>query len=200
MAQPSFADARQSLDVAITEFQRRLDAVTESDWERPTPCDGWTVRDLVGHLVGGCHMSELLLGGADRDEAMTALFALKIEGDPKARFAEGAVAQAAAFGAPGAADRICHHPMRDMPGSDFIWLRVRDTAAHAWDLATALDIDGDLDGDLVEELWAQVEPVAPLLGASGMFGDGASGELPPDATTQHRLLDALGRRPQPTPA
>ncbi len=140
-------------------------------------------------------MSELLLDGADKDEALGILFALKIEGDPKERFAEAVAAQAAAFDAPGASDQICHHPLRDMPGSEFIWLRVRDTAVHAWDLATALGVDATLDRTLVERIWTQVEPVAPLLGASGMFGTGASGEMPADASVQHRLLDALGRRP-----
>ncbi len=27
-------------------------ALDARDWERPTPCEGWTVRDLGGHLVG----------------------------------------------------------------------------------------------------------------------------------------------------
>ena len=33
----------------IAEAFADLDA---SDWDRPTPCEGWTVRDLAGHLVG----------------------------------------------------------------------------------------------------------------------------------------------------
>lgn len=195
MTQLSFADARQTLDLAISEFQRRLDLVTGSDWDRPTPCTGWSVRDLVAHLIGGSRMSELLLSGATSEDALGVLFSLKIEGDPKALFAEGAVAQAAAFDAPGAPEQNCHHPLRDMPGAEFIWLRVRDTAIHAWDLATALEVDANLDHDLVDLLWTQVEPIAPFLSTSGMFGTGASGELPDDARTQDRLLDALGRRP-----
>ncbi|MGB2756594.1 MAG: TIGR03086 family metal-binding protein [Acidimicrobiia bacterium] len=194
MTEHSYVEARRFLDTAIAEFQRGVDAISEADWQRPTPCDGWTVRDLVAHLIGGCRMSELLLSGATSDEAMTALFALQIDGDPKQRFAEGALAQAAAFDEPGAPERTCHHPMRDMPGSEFIWLRVRDTAVHAWDLATALGIDATLDPEMVELMWTQVEPAAPFLAASGMFGSGASGNLPPEATTQQRLLDTLGRR------
>jgi uncharacterized protein (TIGR03083 family) len=26
--------------------------VSETDWQRPTDCEGWTVRDMVAHLVG----------------------------------------------------------------------------------------------------------------------------------------------------
>lgn len=27
-------------------------ALDEDDWGRPTPCEGWTVRDMGGHIVG----------------------------------------------------------------------------------------------------------------------------------------------------
>lgn len=36
-------------------YQRLADdfaALEPADWARPTPCEGWTVRDLSGHLVG----------------------------------------------------------------------------------------------------------------------------------------------------
>ena len=36
-------------------YQRLADAfagLETEDWERPTPCEGWTVRDLGGHIVG----------------------------------------------------------------------------------------------------------------------------------------------------
>lgn len=36
-------------------YQRLADAfaaLDPADWERPTPCEGWTVRDMGGHIVG----------------------------------------------------------------------------------------------------------------------------------------------------
>jgi uncharacterized protein (TIGR03086 family) len=138
-------------------------------------------------------MTRLLIDGAERDEALSVLFALTVDGDPKAAFQAATDNQAAAFTEPGAADALCHHPLRDMPGSEFIWLRIRDTTVHAWDLARALGVDEN--EDLIAAIWPQVEPVAGLLGQSGMFGTGASGTVKDTAPTQQRLLDALGRRP-----
>ena len=195
MTNPDFDEARSALARARAEFETRLALVGDDDWDLPTPCEGWSVRDLTGHLVGGGRMSEMLLSGAEKDDALQRLFALEITGDPKDAFRDATDAQAAAFDAPGAGDALCHHPMRDMPGSEFIWMRIRDTTVHAWDLARALGADDTLDPELVATLWTQVEPLAPFLGASGMFGTGASGELSEAATTQQRLLDALGRRP-----
>lgn len=31
----------------------RFATLAPDDWARPTPCDGWSVRDLAGHVVGG---------------------------------------------------------------------------------------------------------------------------------------------------
>jgi uncharacterized protein (TIGR03086 family) len=195
MENDSFTDAQAALALAVSGFEARLELVTDADWTRPTPCDGWTVADLVKHLIGGGLMSEMLLNRASRDDALSALFNLNLDGDLRAAFADACARQTAVFARPGAATIVCHHPMRDMPASDFIWLRVRDTAVHTWDLARAIGADETLDEGLVNTIWSHVEPVAPMLGASGMFGGGASGNLTDEASTQDRLLDALGRRP-----
>lgn len=195
MTNNDFDTARAALAIAREEFESRLMLVTEEQWDLQTPCEGWTVRDLTAHLIGGAKMTRLLIDGAERDEALSVLFALTIDGDPKAAFQAATDNQAGAFAEPGAADALCHHPLRDMPGSEFIWLRIRDTTTHAWDLARALGVDETLNAELVASIWAQVEPIAPLLGQSGMFGAGASGTVDDTAPIQQRLLDALGRRP-----
>jgi uncharacterized protein (TIGR03086 family) len=195
MGTHTFADTQQLLATAVDGFRQRLDGVVDADWKRPTPCDGWNVADLTKHLVGGGIMSELLLRGASKDEAVHALFSLDVQGDIVEAFDDSCRRQAAAFEQPGAADAVCHHPAHDMPGSEFIWRRVRDTLIHTWDLARALGTDEQLEPDLVALTWAQVQPAAPALAGSGMFGSGASGALADDAPVQDRLLDALGRRP-----
>lgn len=42
--------AREDLDATLA-LLRSLDA---GDWRRPTACTGWTVHDVVAHLVGQC--------------------------------------------------------------------------------------------------------------------------------------------------
>jgi uncharacterized protein (TIGR03083 family) len=37
---------------AYARFADAVEALGEDDWSRPTDCEGWTVRDLVGHVVG----------------------------------------------------------------------------------------------------------------------------------------------------
>ena len=86
-------------------------------------------------------------------------------------------------------------PMGDMPASQVFGFRLMDNALHAWDLARGIGADDTLDPRLVEAVWGQLAPIAEMLPAIGVFGEGPSGAVGDDATLQHRLLDLTGRRP-----
>jgi uncharacterized protein (TIGR03086 family) len=179
---------------AGVEFARRLAAVTPGQLSQPTPCEEWTVSDLVRHVVGESIMSARLLAGAD------ALSAARLDGDilgadPLAAFATAASAELAAFEETGATGRIVHHPTMDMPGAQLLGFRIGGFTLHAWDLARAAAGDETLDSDLVEAVWAQLSPMASIIGQTGVFGAGQSGDLAADAPLQLRLLDLSGRRP-----
>lgn len=46
------ADAAQLATAAYHQLFELLDRLRPEDWERPTDCTGWTVHDVVGHLLG----------------------------------------------------------------------------------------------------------------------------------------------------
>ncbi|MBK9177977.1 MAG: TIGR03086 family protein [Acidimicrobiales bacterium] len=180
---------------AGAELLRRLDLVTEADWDRPTPCEGWTVRDLLRHVDAGNRMTVLALHGGSREETTATMAADHLGDEPAAAVRESVARQEAAFAEPGAMERVCHHPMFDTPGSQLLGFRVGDLAVHAWDLARALGADETLDAELVEDVWRSTEPMAPVIGSIGVFGTGPSGTVPEGAPLQQRLLDLMGRRP-----
>ncbi|WP_168199818.1 maleylpyruvate isomerase family mycothiol-dependent enzyme [Citricoccus sp. SGAir0253] len=48
-------DHGQAMALAATEYQRvvsTLELLSPEDWDRPTECPGWTVRDMAGHMLG----------------------------------------------------------------------------------------------------------------------------------------------------
>lgn len=47
-----FEDWRPLARDAYRRLADAFAALEPEEWERPTPCEGWTVRDLGGHLVG----------------------------------------------------------------------------------------------------------------------------------------------------
>jgi uncharacterized protein (TIGR03086 family) len=181
----------QALAAAGAEYRRRLDATADGQWTAPTRCGSWDVAALTDHVSGGNQMSVALLAGADAATALAEVTAPSTD-DPQARFDATCAAQLAAFQADGALTMTVHHPSLDMPGDTLLMFRTLDLAVHGWDLATSLGLDTSLDPDLVASLWRRLEPFAPLLAASGMFGT-PEGDAPADATPQQRLLHATGR-------
>lgn len=39
-----------------------LPTLSEADWRLPSPCDGWSVRDQVAHVVAGANTTPLTFG------------------------------------------------------------------------------------------------------------------------------------------
>jgi uncharacterized protein (TIGR03086 family) len=187
----------EPLDVLVAaraDFRQRLSATGPDQWDRPTPCADWNVRELVSHLVRGNVMADLLLHGTSREDTLAAM-AEPVPDDLPAAFDASADRQQAAFEEPGSLERICHHPVGDIPGTQLLGFRIGDMALHAWDLARAIGADETLDADVVAAMWEALAPMAPFIGETGFFGSGPSGSVPEEASLQLRVLDLSGRRP-----
>jgi len=184
-----------SLDGAHAEVRRRLESVGAQQWDLPTPCQGWSVRDLVLHMAVGATVSHQILAGEEwTREAVTE--EVSSAEDLKAEWDWRTAEERAGFSAPGALDRRVAHPvMGDIPCTRFLGMRVGDALLHAWDLARAVGADDQLAPGLVAEVWAGMSPMAGFIGKSGFFGSGPSGEVGESAPLQKRLLDLSGRRP-----
>jgi uncharacterized protein (TIGR03086 family) len=190
-------DPLAALHQSRLEFEQRLAAVADDQWDDPTPCDEWTVRDLANHMLLGTRMTvQLLAGGAQHDVIAGLGDDLMAQtDDPVGTFGQLADEMERGFSAPNGLEGTVNHPMGELPRSMFVLFRVTDNAMHAWDLARALGADERLDEELVDHLWQASQPMADGLADTGMFGSGASGTLGDDAPLQDRLLDMMGRRP-----
>lgn len=185
----------QSLERAGNGFASLVRHVADNQWDLPTPCDGWNVRAVVGHVAAGSRMAAALADGASRNDAISILGMDHLGADPVGSIEAALNAQLVAFRQPEVADRILPHPAGDMPGAQVLRFRVGDVLVHQWDLARAIGADDTLDAGLVHEVIDAISPMVPMMAASGVFGAGPSGDVSDDAPMQTRLLDAMGRRP-----
>ena len=92
-------------------------------------------------------------------------------------------------------EKIVHHPMGDIAVKQLFEFRIADLTLHAWDLARAIDISEDLPDELVEHVYGALLPLESVMGQIGVFGEGPSGTLESESSTQVKLLDLTGRRP-----
>ena len=99
------ADQAELHHRAVEEFGRRVQAVGDDQWELPTPCSDWNVRQLVNHLVYENRWTVPLIGGSTIAEVGD-----RYEGDllgeaPKAAWDESSAEAVRAVGADGALER-----------------------------------------------------------------------------------------------
>jgi len=183
------------LAAAQDDARRRVTAIQSDQWNLPTPCSDWSVRDLVVHLVEGSSMARILLDGGSSEDAVAAFG--REHGPDLAEELEGALAEErTAFERPGAMEMIVHHPgAGDIPGTAFCEFRTGDYLLHGWDIARSTGEDEALPEELVAATWDSLQPMVPIIGQIGAFGTGPSGTVGEDAPLHLRLLDLTGRRP-----
>lgn len=183
-----------AIALASSTFVDVLDQVEPELLSAATPCEGWDVQELVGHLIVGSQMSVALLDGASRDEVME--FRGQTFGDDVVDLCRESIAiQLDRILIVSDWDVIVHHPVGDVPASQLLGFRIGDLTLHSWDLATALGIDDAIPDDLAAVVYESMLPMAAFIGDIGMFGAGPSGTVGEDAPLKTRLLDFTGRRP-----
>ena len=171
------------------EFSARLAAVT--DWDAPTPDEGWTVRDLVRHVVEEQQWVPYLLAGHSIAKAKKHLEPLR--DDLAGEWGLYSLAATAAWEQT-PAQNIVHLSYDEVTMADYLREQVADVAINTWDLARAIGADEELDGELVEAVWTVFEPQKDTLAASGLYAPPVP--LPDDAPLQARLLAVTGRDPR----
>jgi len=178
----------EQLDRALTATEHLITSVTSDQWNRETPCPGWTVRDLVNHLVtGNLAFTALLREHTPPDRAVDHL-----GDDPTTAYHQAAAALREAFTQPGVLDRIYQAPIGPAPGIALLHLRITEHLVHGWDLAHATGQPADLPEDL-----AEIE----LAGTRAQLGDaprtghpfGPAQPATDDAPAIDRLAAYLGR-------
>jgi uncharacterized protein (TIGR03086 family) len=166
--------------------------IGDDQWQLPTPCDGWNVRDLLNHIVAGNLWAAELGSGRTIADVGTALDGDVVGTDPLLAYDRSAEAAATVFERPGALDAPCAVSYGPVPGSMYAGHRYVDVLIHGWDLASATAQATSLDPGLVNACWDVVRPQLALLQGSGMFGaatvEGGGGD-----ESQSSLLAALGR-------
>jgi uncharacterized protein (TIGR03086 family) len=110
-----------------------IDAVSDDQWSLPTPCDDWTVRDLVEHVVGGNVVFTVALHGQPTASGPPA----ERSGDLASQYERSVRELVQAFRQPGTLERMVSVPFGSVPGTVALHLRITELLVHGWDLARA---------------------------------------------------------------
>ena len=185
-------DLVEAHGAAMHEFDRRVQAIRGDQWDQGTPATEWTVRDLVGHLVGEQLWVPLLLRGATIEQVGDRFDGDNLGDDPRGAWVSAARAARAAWLEPGAVERTVHLSFGDTPATEYGWQMTMDLAVHAWDLASGIGADDQLPAELCADVLDFARPQIGEWRDWGLFA--APVPVPPDADVQTTLLGLLGRR------
>lgn len=188
--------ATETLARAFAMTRGILANVTPHDYGRPSPCASWDVRAVANHIAEGANWFALCVNAGaapDPDPTHGVDYAA---GDLMAAYDQGVEATLAAFGAPGAQEKLIKLPFGELPGAMFMGIATNDVFTHGWDLAKATGQPTDLDPEIAAQLMPIVQGFVGdgLRGPDGVAPFGPAVEAPPSASAADTLAAFLGRQ------
>ena len=186
------SDVASLFQRAVDEFDKRVQAISEDQWDGDTPCTEWSVRDLVNHVVNEDRWVKPLIEGKTIAEVGSALDGDLLGDDPKGAWKEAAEESIGAASSEGALTATCHVSFGDIPGEEYLSQVLSDNVVHSWDLARGVGADDRLDTELVDFTHAYLAPQIEAWRSAGAVGPAL--EVPDDADAQTKLLAMMGRK------
>jgi uncharacterized protein (TIGR03086 family) len=167
-------------------FGAVVDRLDEADWGRDSPCEGWSARDVLHHVVS-TQRDFLARHGLDASTGRDA------EADPREAWhahderlrgllADPAVASHEYDGVFG----------RTTVGATIVTFYGFDLVVHRWDIATAAGLDERFDDRELDLIESSADGFGEHLYDDGVCKAAVS--APGDADRQARVLARLGRR------
>jgi uncharacterized protein (TIGR03086 family) len=169
----------------VDRFTELVDSIDAGQWSAATPCEGWTVRDLLEHVVVRDIRIASSVGGPDPVE-------LPADVDLVQAWHERVSWWAAGLADPTRRDRQFATAMGEMTFEQATArFMTGELTVHAWDLAKGLGIDERLDPEAVDVAFASMRGAADMLRRPGIMGP----EVPvgDDSDQQEKFLAFTGR-------
>jgi uncharacterized protein (TIGR03086 family) len=167
----------------------RVNSVAKDQWDDPTPCKDWTVRELTNHVVGEDLWTVPLVRGATIADVGD-----RFDGDLLGEDAITVALQAAAEAESTVAEHLPNggtvqlsYGEEDL--AEYLHQLAADHLVHGWDIAAATGGDTRLEPALVTEVARWFAQREDLYRSSGAVGPRVSATGDP----QHDLLAAFGR-------
>jgi uncharacterized protein (TIGR03086 family) len=176
---------------AVIATMQLVSEIEPAELARATPCDGWSVYDLVAHMTG----QQIGFAAAARGAGGTLA-----EWAPSSKpYTEVSIDVLAAFAAPGVQERGFALPeIRDggtFPAPIAISFHLVDNVVHAWDVAVSIGATLDIDDDVLSaalRIAEQVPDGPERMRDGAAFAPGRAGG---GTTDLERILLLLGRDP-----
>ena len=189
------ADPRPWYARARAQMAELVAAAKAEQMPAPTPCAEFDVRDLLGHVVGGCNRWALI-GEGGNGLALEPMVRGVADDEWSAAYDEASGRVAKAWAPDASMEAVVAVPWGSAPGRLALHGYVMETATHAWDLARAIGVDtAGLDQELAEFVLGFARKALPpeRRGAEVPFAEVQAADA--GSAPGERLAGWLGRDP-----
>lgn len=173
----------------VEAWQAKVAGVAADQWDNPTPCTEWSVRDLVNHVVGEELWMVPLLEGATIADVGDRFDGDVLGDDPVGTANTASAAALAVSDEKLPANPKVHLSYGDEDATEYAWQLAADHLIHGWDLAKGAGHATDMDPELVTAVAAWFAKREAAYRESGAIGPRA----PLTGDPQTDLLAAFGR-------
>src|SRR2546423_9334700 len=169
-----------------------VDNVKAGQLSNSTPCTEWTVRDVINHVTGGATMFAVCVEqGSVPDDLLPKLMGGDNLGDDvNGSFHKASDRARAAFGSPGALDKMVKLPFGEMPAGIALNIAIMDVMTHAVDIAKATGQSIDDEEILDTALQVGRQLITADFRTPGVFG--VEQPAPEGANAADKLLAFAG--------
>jgi uncharacterized protein (TIGR03086 family) len=181
------SDIAERYERITAQFTDRVRAVPADAWNSPSPCEGWTARDVVGHLAEW-------IPGFFGSQGVEFPAVPSVQDDPVGAWETVQLTIATALAEPAMAAKQIETPFSTQSLAETVDMIVTgDVFTHTWDLARATGQDETLDPEHLQRMIAAMGTMPEdVMRADGMFGPRI--DVAADADDQTRFLAYAGRR------
>jgi uncharacterized protein (TIGR03086 family) len=191
------------LDLAQTNAARVIARLGDDDWARPTPCDEWSVRDIVNKLVASTMTFAAFGRRAPLDPPLDLVHPVEMLGDdPLGVYLAAAADCRAVWREAGALDGSAPSTVGEFPAKAVLNARIFDTTILTWDVASATGQFHGIDDDLAAYVRRIAEALVPNVRAVSPQRYKDPVDVTDESSVVAGMVAATGRDPEwrpPTP-
>jgi uncharacterized protein (TIGR03086 family) len=194
------------LDQAHEALRSVVRSASDQDWDAPSPCEGWTIAQVLQHAAGDqLGFASIITGEPGPTENPFAPSGV-LSAAPLDVLEPALQAAASAWAtiAPDAEDAPTPLPQGAMAAPTAVGACALDAAVHAWDIAVATGQPSPLTPELARTLLAVAVQIVEPLRSYGAYAAAIEDDAEDDTDGDNRdavtaLLHYLGRRADWTP-
>ena len=192
----AFPDPLRILDLAQTRAASVIASIRDEQLDLATPCDEWSVRDVINKLVA----STLLFASFGRREAGDPNLDLihpkdLIGTDPLGSFSQAATTCREAWREIGALDGMATSTIGEAKARSVLNARIFDTTVLSWDISSACGLPCLIDEEHATYVLRVAQALVPAVRSHNKERYKDPVEINEDESTLTQLIAVTGRNP-----